>query len=295
MNAPRAASAMMVLAGLLVGCIASCSTERASRGSTEVPSGSNPARSPLINNSPPSTNPRDSRATWWSPEPDGSWQLQLADPIDTSVDADVFDVDGLDTPASIVAEIHDGGDRVICYISAGSFEDWRPDAGSFPDEVLGNPLPEWSGERWLDIRQMDDLEPIMAHRMDTCADKGFDAVDPDNLDGYSNDSGFPLSYDDQLRYNRMVAGLAHERGLGVGLKNDLDQIADLVDDFDFAVNEQCLQYGECDMLYPFLSAGKGVLHVEYEFEPTAFCESARSVGFSSTLKHFELGSWRFAC
>lgn len=292
MKTIRAISAAMMLSVLLASCTATCSTDGASRGSTDGSSASHPERSPRT---PTPTTPEDPRVTWWAPEPDGSWQLQLTDPVDTSVDAAVFDVDSMDVLASTVTELHDGGARVICYISAGTFEDWRSDAGSFPGEVLGSPLAEWPGERWLDIRRLDDLEPIIARRLDICADKGFDGVDPDNLDGYANDSGFPLSYDDQIRYNRMVAGLAHERGLGVGLKNDLDQVADLVGDFDFAVNEQCVQYDECDLLDPFVSAGKAVLHVEYELESSEFCESARRDGFSSILKHLNLGPWRFTC
>ncbi len=270
MKAVRTVSAVVVLSGLLASCAATRSAEEAPLEPT-------------------------ARIAWWSPEPDSSWQLQLSGTVDPSVDAEVFDVDGLDTAASTISEIHDRGGHVICYISAGTFEDWRPDADDFPDEVLGNPLPQWPGERWLDIRRLDTLEPILARRMDTCAQKGFDAVDPDNLDGYSNDSGFPLTDGDQLRYNRMVADLAHDRGLGVGLKNDLDQVADLVGDFDFAVNEQCVQYDECSLLDPFVSAGKAVLHVEYQQNPTEFCNSKRGRGFSTIHKQSDLGTWRSTC
>ena len=103
----------------------------------------------------------------------------------------------------------------------------------------------WPGERWLDIRRLSVLEPLMATRFDMCRDKGFDAVEPDNMDGYRNSTGFPLTAHDQLAYNRLIAELAHERGLAVGLKNDLDQIPELVGDFDFAVNEECAEYDEC--------------------------------------------------
>jgi hypothetical protein len=85
-----------------------------------------------------------------------------------------------------------------------------------------------------------------------CRDKGFDAVEPDLVEGYGNETGFPLTARDQLRYNRMVADLAHESGLSVGLKNDLPQIPQLLGDFDFAVNEECAQYDECGQLTPFI-------------------------------------------
>jgi len=51
--------------------------------------------------------------------------------------------------------------------------------------------------------------------------------------------------------------------LAIGLKNDLAQIPQLVQWFDFAVNEQCHQFEECDELDPFISANKAVLNIEY--------------------------------
>ncbi|WP_455355464.1 endo alpha-1,4 polygalactosaminidase [Streptomyces sp. SYSU K217416] len=230
----------------------------------------------------------------WQPEPGVAWQWQLSGKLDTSVDVPVYDIDGFDHPASAVAALHREGRKVICYLSTGAWEEFRPDADDFPDEVLGRGNG-WEGERWLDIRRTDVLGPLMARRIDMCRKKGFDAVEPDNMDGYRNRTGFPLTAADQLRYNRLIAGLAHERGLSVGLKNDLDQIPELVGDFDFAVNEQCAQYGECAALAPFTAAGKAVFHAEYELPTARFCREARGLKLSSILKKYELGPWRRAC
>ena len=79
--------------------------------------------------------------------------------------------------------------------------------------------------------------PRLPQRIQMCKDKGFVAIDPDNVDGYTNDSGFDLTAAEQLAYNRWLAATAHGMGLAAGLKNDLDQIPDLVGDFDFFVNE----------------------------------------------------------
>jgi hypothetical protein len=240
--------------------------------------------------------PTEASATGvWRPPPRVSWQWQLTGAVDLSVDADVYDVDLFAVDAATVQALHDRGRKAICYLSAGSFEGWRPDAGRFPEEVLGRPLEDWPDERWLDIRRLDVLAPILGDRMDRCRTMGFDAVEPDNVDGYANDSGFPLTADDQLRFNRAVADLAHERGLGVGLKNDLDQVGELVDWFDFAVNEECAAYDECDLLEPFLAAGKAVLHVEYDLPVGEFCPQTVPLGFSSMRKRLELDAWREAC
>jgi hypothetical protein len=230
----------------------------------------------------------------WQPRPGTTWQWQLSGHLDTSVPAEVYDIDGFDHTAATVAALHRKGRKVICYISTGAWEEFRADAKKFPASVLGK-SNGWPGERWLDIRRTEVLEPLMAARLDMCRDKGFDAVEPDNMDGYRNTTGFPLTAADQLRYNRLIARLAHERGLAAGLKNDLDQIPQLVGDFDFAVNEQCAQYGECARLKPFTDAGKAVFHAEYELPPSRYCDQSRELRLSSLRKTYELTAWRRTC
>ncbi|MCG7528983.1 endo alpha-1,4 polygalactosaminidase [Streptomyces sp. OfavH-34-F] len=230
----------------------------------------------------------------WQPAPGTDWQWQLSGRLDTTVDAPVYDVDGFDRTASEVAALHRDGRKVICYLSTGAWEDFRPDAARFPTEVLGKGNG-WEGERWLDIRRTDVLEPLMESRIKMCAEKGFDAVEPDNMDGYRNKSGFPLTAADQLRYNRLIARLVHRHGMAVGLKNDLPQIPELVGDFDFAVNEQCAQYDECEELTPFVKAGKAVFHVEYELPAERFCARSRELGLSSLRKEYPLDASRESC
>ncbi|MFI5802909.1 endo alpha-1,4 polygalactosaminidase [Streptomyces sp. NPDC051561] len=237
--------------------------------------------------------PRPTEARW-QPRPGQAWQWQLTGKLDLSVDVPVYDVDAHTTSAATVAALHAKGRKVICYLSTGAWEDFRPDAARFPEAVLGEGNG-WKGERWLDIRRTDVLEPLMTARIEMCRAKGFDAVEPDNMDGYLNETGFPLTAADQLRYNRLIARIAHREGLAVGLKNDLEQIPQLVGDFDFAVNEQCAEFDECGELKPFIAAGKAVFHVEYELDAGEFCEEARELRLSSMEKKYELGKWRTAC
>ena len=231
----------------------------------------------------------------WIPPAATSWQWQLTGTLDLNVNAAMFDVDLFDTPASAVVALHARGRRAICYLSAGTWEDWRPDARRFPADVLGSVVSGWPNERWLDIRRLDILGPIMEARLDQCRDKGFDGVEPDNVDGYTNRPGFPLSAADQLRYNRWFAQAAHARGLSVGLKNDLDQIPQLVDVFDWALAEQCFEYAECDRLQPFVAAGKAVFVVEYKTAASAFCPLATKMGFNAMRKNLNLNAFREAC
>lgn len=95
------------------------------------------------------------------------------------------------------------------------------------------------------------LHPLTSlQRMQRCKDKGFEALDPDNVDGYANDNGMGLTPEQQITYNKWLAQTGHDLGLAVGLKNDLDQLGDLVNDFDFFVNEQCAKYKECNLYKP---------------------------------------------
>ncbi|HEY6762186.1 MAG TPA: endo alpha-1,4 polygalactosaminidase [Baekduia sp.] len=231
----------------------------------------------------------------WSPAPRTTWQWQLSGTVDQSVAAQMYDVDLFDTPASTVASLHAQGRRVVCYVDAGTYEPGRPDSGSIPAAVQGSAVEGWPGERWLDVRRLDVLGPILEKRLDLCKSKGFDGVEPDNVDGYSNSSGFPLSAADQLAFNRFIASAAHARGLSVGLKNDLDQAATLQPDFDWALNEQCYQYSECDMLQPFAKAGKAVFVAEYDTAPSTFCGPAAASGYSAIRKNMDLDAWRETC
>lgn len=226
---------------------------------------------------------------WWRPRPGLSWQWQLNGDVDTTVEADVFDIDLIHARAADVQALHAKGRKVICYVNVGAVEDYRPDARSFPDVIEGG-ANGWPGEKWLDIRRIDVLKPIMAARFDLCKAKGFDGVEPDLVDGYKENTGFPLTAADQLAYNRMLADLAHERGLAIGLKNDLDQVKDLVGVFDFAVNEQCAEYNECARLSPFITAGKAVFHAEYNVDRARFCGTSRQLGLSSILKETDLAA-----
>ncbi len=214
-----------------------------------------------------------------------SWHIDLEVPVDTTVAADWYDIDLFDNGASVVRAIHARGSRVVCYFSAGSGENWRPDYASIPSAALGSALDGWAGERWLDIRATG-VRDVMRARMDRAVAMGCDGVDPDNVDGYSNANGFGFTASDQLAFNRFLASEAHARGMIIGLKNDVDQVASLVTVFDFAVNESCFAYSECDREAPFTLAGRAVLNIEYgniSSLRTSVCPRALTLGFYSIL------------
>ncbi len=258
-------------------------------------------------------------STCWHPALQSRWQYQLqgvaayasTGGINTTISAppqgggaavspSVWDIDlfvdqaiagnttTLDTAA--VSAIHARGGHVICYVDAGTWENWRADAGQFPASVLGN-KNGWPGEKYLDIRQLSVLGPIMTARVQKCKQAGFDGVEFDNVDTYTAKTGFPLTANDQLTYNTYLANLAHSNGLSAGLKNDLEQAETLKPYFDYAINEQCMQYKECDLPAPglpgWVSSGKAVFEVEYKASMLN-CTKSNGWNFNAILKDLNL-------
>lgn len=160
---------------------------------------------------------------WYKPPVSATWQWQLDGVVNEGYDVDLYDIDLFDSSVEMIQRLHASGKKVICYFSAGSYEDWRPDASEFAKQDLGKTLKGWDDERWLNIRSKK-VQDIMMRRLDLAAKKGCDGVEPDNVDSYRTNTGFSFRKYDQLDYNRFLATQAHQRGLAVGLKNDSDQV-----------------------------------------------------------------------
>lgn len=232
--------------------------------------------------------------TWWQPTSAQPihWHWQLSTdfqiPRDVLPKKTVYDLDGELTDAGTVAALHAQGAKVICYFDAGVFEDYRSDAGKFPASVIGKSDVGWAGSYWLDIRQTAILLPIMRDRMISwCKNKGFDAVEPDETEVWSNDSGFPVTKADNMAYNIAIAGLAHSLGLSVGLKGNNTEAPALEPYFDWALTEQCWEYDECSLFETsFLQAGKAVFNVEYDVDPD--CAKANAMHMNSSRRDLDL-------
>ncbi len=239
--------------------------------------------------------------TWYKPIINTSWQWQLQGNINTTYNVEIYDIDLFDSNVSLIQSLKNDGKKVICYFSAGSWENWRSDKDGFPQSILGNNMDGWEGEKWLDISN-EDLAPIMRARLDLAVQKGCDGVEPDNMDGYINNTGFSLSANDQLAYNKFIANEARKRGLSVGLKNDLEQITELEPYYDFSVNEQCHVSNTCDKMQPFIDNNKPVLNAEYlqdyidNNERDNMCANSITLKFKTLVLPLNLDdSFRYSC
>ena len=275
----RPIAALLVLAGSASGC------------------STGPPVSPLD----PHVKPFTGRG-WGRPTSTTTWHWQLKGKVNTAHEVDLYDIDLFDSPTALIRELRQAGRTVICYFSAGSSEDWRPDYDRFVSDDIGEPLDNWPGERWLDIRS-PGVHAIMQSRLDLAVEKGCHGVEPDNVDGYTNETGFDLSATDQLGFNRFLANEAHRRGLAVGLKNDGEQASALVAYFDFELNEECHRYDECDDLRVFIGDDKPVLNAEYvatEVEARQLagqvCPQAKADGLRTLILPLELNdAFRVSC
>jgi hypothetical protein len=237
----------------------------------------------------------------WSPQVKDTWQWQLTGTLNTTYNVNVYDVDMFDTTQAMINSMKAQGRHIVCYFSAGSAENWRSDYAKFQPSDLGNNLDGWPGERWVNT-QSANVRAIMQARLDLAASKSCDAVEPDNVDEYTNKPGFPLTAATQIDYNTFIATEAHKRGLRVGLKNDVDQVSRLAPIFDFAVNEQCHQYNECTAYSAFTAASKPVFNAEYAKKyrsgaaQNQLCTEAKSQNIRTLVLPVALdGSYRYSC
>ena len=259
-------------------------------------------------NSPPSGTslPSQTIPSIWTPKAGTRWQIDIHGPLsNTSIDVPIYDIDLFENSAETIASLHSQGRKVICYFSAGSYEDFRPDKGEFQSSDLGKGLDGWAGEKWLNTTS-ENVRRIMKERMDMAKAKGCDGIDPDNVDGYNNDNGLGLSQDDAVDFVNFLAEEGHARNMGVGLKNAGEIVDRVVGKLQWVVNESCLKFeGDCDALRPFIEQGKPVFHIEYPKDAPDvrtqyvgdLCGEAK--GFSTVLKkdgqEHGLDDWMVEC
>ncbi|MFC1413235.1 endo alpha-1,4 polygalactosaminidase [Streptacidiphilus sp. N1-12] len=240
----------------------------------------------------------------WHPALQTSWNWVISKvPTAPYRKVAMYDIDGFNASAADVKALHNAGIKAVCYLSAGTYEDWRSDASQFPSALLGK-SNGWPGEKWLDIRDIQKsgsvLHSIMDARLDMCHQKGFDMVELDNVDGYTNSTGFSLKAADQTYFNATLANDSHARGMSVLQKNDNEQIPTLLKYFDGALNEQCNEYQECttaqngDYGYDqYVAAGKPVFQAEYNLATSKFCSKDNAADFNGVKFSIDLDDSTF--
>ncbi len=238
-------------------------------------------------------------AKWWQPtaEQKLTWYWQLQDDIDISHDVDVYNID-IDTPQKTIDLLKARGIKLICYFSVGTVEAFRPDAGQFSPDIVGETYPGYDDERWLDISNFEKYSSIMLQRIDRCAEKGFDGVEGDNVDAFyqqgvdatgavQRGTSFGLTQQHSVDYVLWLAEESHKRGLAFGLKNAEAIAYDVVSKVDWIITESCYVYGWCDQARIFVDSNKPVFmaeYVEYLSDLNLACGQARRYGYSAIYR-----------
>ena len=183
-----------------------------------------------------------------------SWQIQLTGTIDTTLDVPFYVVD-MDAPANVLDALHADRRFVACYFSGGTWEPFRNDASAFPATSQGNAVAGYPRERWLDVR-MPEVRSIMETRIASAIERGCDGIASSGLAAYIENTGFDLTRDDQLDYDRWLADATHARGRALGLEDgDMTFARDLATDFDWVLVWDCLD-AACNRAPPFTDLGK---------------------------------------
>lgn len=228
------------------------------------------------------------------------WQLTDVTSQD-NFSSEVIDLDAFSTSAETVAHFKAQGKIVIAYVSIGSVESFRPDAGDFPAAIIGNVYEGFEDENWLDVRNIQALAPILRARFDMIRDKGFDGIEPDNMNGYQNNTGFNLSTSDAVVFSRWLIEEAHSRGLSIGQKNAEELVPEMADEFDWMLTEDAFADNWYEQVTPYITLGKAVFVTEYtdrmsasEFDSNV-CPQSQASQFSAILKERDLTSFTLSC
>lgn len=163
----------------------------------------------------------------------------------------------------------------VAYI-ATTYEKWREDAKDFPKEIIGKEIKGWDGENWVDYRS-PQLRNILIRRMDKAKSSGYLAIDFDNIDAHTNDSGFKLTAKDQRDFAKFLSEETHKRGMKIGLKNSAETAASLRPYFDFVVIEECEKYKECRKYDNFQIQ----FPIEYSPKSDALCKKHPNMVFGN--------------
>jgi hypothetical protein len=276
--------------------------------------------------------------TWWHPTstganngPEFQWELGSALNLNNAKqmgtgalnaagkvapNPTVFDIDGIDNPASTVTALHNLGDKAICYIEVGSAGNYYSAsdegiattyyaqlkaAGDMGRKMAGYP------EYYVNINAASTVSIIESMISKQCAAKGFDAVEPDIDDSYTDKTNFSISEAQNEAYDNKLGAYAHSLGLAWGQKNGDNDAAfskALEPTADFLLDEECNFYSTCSIVTPpYVQAGKLVLNAEYTDDwgsnaakdLAKFCKADMAGGIDGNLFTADLAGQRNPC
>ena len=239
--------------------------------------------------------------------PLSTFDIVLAGSTPEIFDTDIVELDAFETTKARVRILHEAGKKVFAYLSVGSWEPYRPDSSDFPSEIIGKTYPGWEDEKFVNIKAIDKLAPIIRKRFDMIAAKGFDGIEADNIDSYTEDAddqngtGFSLSLSDTKRFVDFLIAEAHNRGLSIGQKNAPELLETYGVLFDWALLEDPFYEGYAEIFHFYPRQNRAVFAISYtDRTNTAYfrqtiCPRAKTLQFTAILKNRNLDKTTITC
>ena len=276
------------------------------------------------------TSTTQAATTQWSiPTGNVSWQWVLNHPLSVTSPSDlgtddylpdgspaptptVYDIDAIINPASTVAALHARGAHVICYVEAGSAGNYYTAAQegiatSYYAQlqaagVLGNVLPGYSQENFVNINSPVAVGIIESMIHQQCGAKGFDAVETDldeTYTGYDGATGFPLTEANEQTFLTTIASYIHSLNMGWIAKNLVDTGDNFATTMEPLANglltENCNQWNQCGQAGTYIAHGKGVFNAEYNLSTSQFCPADDAAGIDGAHIDSSVDGFRQPC
>jgi hypothetical protein len=242
-----AAAGVLLVVASLFGVAVTLARRSPATLAGSPPAASSTAAVPAPTTGGPTVRPPTTQVPYAAPPANVGFDYQLSEAYPVPAGVRVVSRDYSATPAP--------GIYTMCYVNAYQSqpeeEDWWK--RNHDDLLLRNNGRYVIDENWNEIvfdisteAKRTRLAAIVVTWMKVCARKGFQAVEPDNLDSWTRSEG-RLTPADAVAYGRRLADGAHALGMAIGQKNtpELGRTGRDVIGFDFALAEECADFDEC--------------------------------------------------
>ena len=247
---------------------------------TTAPATTAPATTSPVTTAPAPTRsvtPAASSGTWAPPPANAAFDYQIGSPYTPPAGVSVV---SRDHGAAAAAGLYN-----ICYVNA--FQAQPDDLSWWQSKHPSVLLRDASGKVVIDkdwnealldystAAKRAELTTVVGTWIDECAGKGFQGLEPDNLDSYTRSKGL-LTESQAVAYAASLTSYAHGKGLAVGQKNtaDLSTATAKQVGFDFAVAEECADFSECQSY----TASYGTHVIVIEYSQSGFTKACNSYG-----------------
>ena len=231
------------------------------------------------------------------------WILDTDDISEIKTSSQIVDLDVLDTEKTTIEKLKKQWKVVIWYINVWAIENYRDDYKNFPKNVIWKTYSWWEDEKYLDVRKYEDFKKYILNRLDIAQEKGFDWIEPDNMDTYDNfsETWFKILQWDMKEYLTWLNIEVNKRWMFLIQKNAPELSLKMEKKFDAALLEWAFYNNFEDDFKNYIKNWKKVFNVEYTDNTTKkyflenICPKSKKMWFISILKNRNLDDFIVNC